>query len=53
MKAVKWTEPTIKSYLGNVFKVSKEGTLEEVLARLNQEQKAKLTKEIEDRLAMK
>ena len=53
LKQVKWTEPTIKSYLANIFKVSKEGTLEEVIARLSQEQKVRLVKEIQDRLDMK
>lgn len=52
MKAVKWTEVTIKSYLANVFKISKEGKLEDVIARLNREQKEQLTKEIQDRLEM-
>ena len=52
MKKVKWSEITIKSYLANVFRVSKEGSLEEVIARLNREQKEQLVKEIQDRLEM-
>lgn len=52
MKQVRWTETTIKSYLVNIFKVSKEGSLEDVIARLNDEQKKQLCKEIQERLDM-
>lgn len=52
IKQIKWTESTVKSYLSNICKVSKEGSLEEVIARLSQEQKVKFTKEIQDRLDM-
>ncbi len=52
LKKVKFTDTTVKSYLGNICKVSTEGTVVDVVARLNKEQLAAFVKEIQDRLQM-
>ena len=52
LKRLHWSEAIIKSYCSNSYKVSKEGSLEEVIVRLNPEQRTKLVKEVKERLKM-
>ncbi len=52
LKKVNWKEATVKSYLKNVFKVDTAGTVIEVVARLEREQREAFFKEIQDRLQM-
>jgi len=52
LKKIKWSETTIKSYLGNKYQVDKSGSLFDVIGRLNQEEEAEFVREIKDRLEM-
>ena len=53
LKQVHWKDNTVKSYLKNVYQVDTEGTVVEVVARLNREQREAFFKEIQDRLEMR
>lgn len=52
LKQVKWQDATVKSYLKNIFQVDTEGTIVEVVTRLNREQREAFFKEIQDRIQM-
>ena len=47
---VKWNESTVKSYLKNIYKVDTEGSVQDVVARLNKEQKEQFFAEIQKQL---
>lgn len=47
---VKWSENTVKSYLKNVYQVDTEGTVVDVVSRLNKEQMEQFFSEIQKRL---
>jgi len=49
-KTLKWSEDTCKTFLVGKYKVSPEGTLTEMLARLTREQAEDFTREINGRL---
>lgn len=51
LKQIKWNEETTKSWLGVNLKVNNTGTLEEVIRRMDKEQLARFTKEIQNRAA--
>jgi len=51
LRDLKWSEDTAKTFLVGKYKVSPEGTLEDVLKRLNREQAEEFVHEIQDRLA--
>jgi len=53
LKELKWTEDTAKTWLVGKYKVSPEGTLEDVIKRLTREQAEEFVQEIQDRLAKK
>ena len=46
---IKWSEATTKTFLVSKFKVSPEGTLEEVIKRLTREQAEEFTRAIQER----
>ena len=50
LSEVKWSDNTVKSYLKNVYQVDTEGTVVEVVARLNKEQMEQFFAEIQKRL---
>jgi len=52
LKKIKWSETTVKSYLGNKYQVDKSGSIFDVIGRLNQEEEAEFVREIKDRLEM-
>ncbi|MBA7710997.1 hypothetical protein ES703_119947 [subsurface metagenome] len=49
-KALKWTDDTTKTFLVSQYKVSPQGTLEEVIKRLTREQAEEFVNEINTRL---
>lgn len=51
MKRINWTEDTAKTWLTSQFKVSPQGKLTDVLARLTREQAEQFVKELQDRAA--
>lgn len=50
LKELKWSENTCKTFLVGRYKVSPQGTLEEVIKRLTREQAEEFTKEIQGRV---
>lgn len=46
---INWSEATVKTFLVSKFKVSPDGTLEEVIKRLTREQAEEFTREIQGR----
>lgn len=53
LNELKWSEDTAKTFLVGKFKVSPEGSLEDVIKRLTREQAEEFVQEIQDRLAKK
>lgn len=53
LEELKWSEDTAKTWLVSKYKVSPEGTLEDVIKRLNREQAEEFVHEIQDRAAKK
>ncbi len=53
LREIKWATETAKSYLVGKYKVSSQGTLEEVIKRLTREQAEEFVKEIQDKTAAK
>jgi len=53
LKEIKWTDDTCKTFLASQYKVSPQGTLEDVIKRLTREQAEEFVKEIQDRVAQK
>lgn len=51
LKQIRWNDETTKSWLGVNLKVDNTGTLDEVIKRLDKEQLARFTKEIQNRAA--
>ena len=49
LKEIKWTSDTAKTWLVSEYKVSPEGTLEDVIKRLTRDQAEEFTREIQDR----
>lgn len=52
-KELKWTDETAKTFLVSQYKVSPQGTLEDVLKRLTREQAEEFVKEVQQRLGTK
>ncbi|GAJ09849.1 unnamed protein product, partial [marine sediment metagenome] len=50
LKALKWTDDTCKTFLVGKFKVSPQGTLTDVLAKLTREQAEDFVNEINGRV---
>ncbi|MBA7687740.1 hypothetical protein ES703_96207 [subsurface metagenome] len=53
LKELKWTEDTAKTFLVGKYKVSPQGTLEDVIKRLTREQAEEFVKELQNRVAKK
>jgi len=53
LNELKWTDDTAKTWLVGQYKVSPQGTLEDVIKRLTREQAEEFVKEIQDRVAQK
>ncbi|GAI89389.1 unnamed protein product [marine sediment metagenome] len=53
LKELKWSDDTCKTFLVSQYKVSPQGTLEDVIRRLTREQAEEFVKEIQDRTAKK
>ncbi len=53
LNELKWTDDTAKTFLASQYKVSPQGTLEDVIKRLTKEQAEEFIKEIQDRVAQK
>ncbi|MBA7631312.1 hypothetical protein ES703_38843 [subsurface metagenome] len=53
LNLLKWTEETAKTYLVGKYKVSPEGTLENVIKRLNREQAVEFVNMLQSKLAEK
>lgn len=51
LKAIKWTEETTKTFLVSHYKVSPQGTLEDVLKKLTRDQAEEFVKEVQNRAA--
>jgi len=49
LKDIKWTSETAKTWLVSEYKVSPEGTLEDVIARLNRQQAEQFVKELQEK----
>ncbi len=49
LKEIKWTSDTAKTWLVSEYKVSPEGTLEDVIKRLTRDQAEEFIREIQDR----
>lgn len=52
-KALKWTDDTCKTFLVSKYKVSPQGTLTDVISRLNRQQAEEFVRELSERLAQK
>jgi len=52
LKTIKWPEATVKSFLKNTYHVDSTGSLEDILRRMNQQQKEAFAKEVQNRLDM-
>jgi len=50
---LKWSDDTAKTFLVSQYKVSPQGTLEDVIKRLTRDQAGEFVKEIQDRVAQK
>ncbi|GAH27351.1 unnamed protein product, partial [marine sediment metagenome] len=53
LNELKWTDDTAKTWLVGQYKVSPQGTLEDVIRRLTREQAEEFVKEIQDRVDQK
>ncbi len=53
LNALKWTDETAKTFLVSKYKVSPQGTLEDVIKRLTLEQAEEFVKEIQERVDQK
>ena len=49
LKGIKWSEDTAKTWLVSEYKVSPEGTLEDVIARLNRQQAEEFVKQLQEK----
>ena len=50
LKTIKWPEATVKSFLKNTYQVDTTGTLQDILRRMNQQQKEAFAKEVQTQL---
>lgn len=53
LNEIKWSDDTAKTFLASQYKVSPQGTLEDVIKRLTREQAEEFVKEIQDRVAQR
>ncbi|GAI61882.1 unnamed protein product, partial [marine sediment metagenome] len=51
LNEIKWSDDTAKTFLASQYKVSPQGTLEDVIKRLTKEQAGEFVEEIQDRVA--